>query len=163
CIVYTWDYHTSESIWTGFKVLPILTDEVQTFKALITVHKIIRDGHPSALKEALNQTNWLDSCFRSTNGDGVRDYHRHHPEFNGNFVYEDYISLKNVDDPNEGYETINDLMNLQDQIDSFQKLVIAQFRGLSNNECRIASLVPLVEESHAIYKFLTSMLRAMHK
>ena len=30
-------------------------------------------------------------------------YHRHHPEFNGNFDYEDYISLKNVDDPNEGY------------------------------------------------------------
>ncbi|CAG8640400.1 892_t:CDS:10, partial [Racocetra persica] len=180
CIVYTWDYHTSESIWTGLKVLPILTDEVQTFKALISVHKIIRDGHPSALKEALNQTNWLDSCYRSINGDGVRgygilirkyveflkaklDYHRHHPEFNGNFDYEDYISLKNVDDPNEGYETINDLMNLQDQIDSFQKLVIAQFRGLSNNECRIASLVPLVEESHGIYKFLTSMLRAMHK
>ncbi|CAG8617448.1 16903_t:CDS:10, partial [Dentiscutata erythropus] len=180
CIVYTWDYHTSESIWTGLKVLPILTDEVQTFKALITVHKIIRDGHPSALKEALNQTNWLDSCYRTINGDGVRgygvlirayveflkaklDYHRHHPEFNGNFDYEDYISLKNVDDPNEGYETISDLMTLQDQIDQFQKLVIAQFRGLSNNECRIASLVPLVEESHGIYKFLTSMLRAMHK
>ena len=30
-------------------------------------------------------------------------YHRRHPEFNGNFDYEDYISLKNVDDPNEGY------------------------------------------------------------
>ncbi|CAG8612059.1 ANTH-domain-containing protein [Gigaspora rosea] len=180
CIVYTWDYHTSESIWTGLKVLPILNDEVQTFKALITVHKIIRDGHPSALKEALNQTNWLDSCYRSIGGDGVRgyailirayveflraklDYHRHHPEFTGNFDYEDYISLKNVDDPNEGYETISDLMTLQDQIDQFQKLVIAQFRGLSNNECRIAALVPLVEESDGIYKFLTSMLRAMHK
>lgn len=29
-------------------------------------------------------------------------YHRIHPEFNGNFDYEEYISLKNVDDPNEG-------------------------------------------------------------
>ncbi|CAG8482347.1 11034_t:CDS:10, partial [Racocetra fulgida] len=151
CIVYTWDYHTSESIWTGLKVLPILTDEVQTFKALISVHKIIRDGYGILIRKYVE---FLKAKL---------DYHRHHPEFNGNFDYEDYISLKNVDDPNEGYETINDLMNLQDQIDSFQKLVIAQFRGLSNNECRIASLVPLVEESHGIYKFLTSMLRAMHK
>lgn len=46
CIVYTWDYHSSASIWTGLRVLPILTDEVQTFKALITVHKILQEGHP---------------------------------------------------------------------------------------------------------------------
>lgn len=47
CIVYTWDYHSSASIWTGLRVLPILTDEVQTFKALITVHKILQEGHPT--------------------------------------------------------------------------------------------------------------------
>jgi ANTH domain len=46
CIVYTWDYHSSMSIWTGLKVQPILADEVQTFKALITVHKILQEGHP---------------------------------------------------------------------------------------------------------------------
>ncbi|CAG8576161.1 14349_t:CDS:10 [Acaulospora morrowiae] len=180
CIVYTWDYHTSDSIWVGLKIQPILSDEVQTFKALITVHKILRGGHPSTLKEAQNQINWLETCTRSVNGDGIRGYgklireyveflkaklryHRLHPEFNGNFDYEDYISLKNVDDPNEGYETITDLMSLQDHIDQFQKLIFAQFRPSSNNECRIAALVPLVEESHAIYKFLMSMIRAMYR
>ncbi|KAF9162408.1 sla2 Src-like adaptor 2, partial [Mortierella sp. AD011] len=90
-------------------------------------------------------------------------YHGNHPEFNGTFDYKEYISLKGIDDPNEGYETITDLMNLQDQIDQFQKLVFTTFRPSSNNECRIAALVPLVEESYAIYKFATSMLRAMHK
>lgn len=54
-------------------------------------------------------------------------------------------------------------MVLQDRIDGFQKVVFANFRMHSNNECRIASLVPLVEESYGIYKFITSMLRAMHK
>lgn len=54
-------------------------------------------------------------------------------------------------------------MNLQDQIDRFQKVVFAHFRPSSNNECRIASLVPLVEESYGIYKFITSMLRAMYR
>ncbi len=56
-----------------------------------------------------------------------------------------------------------DLMTLQDQIEQFQKLVFAHFRGSANNECRISSLVPLVKESYGIYKFLTSMLRAMHR
>jgi hypothetical protein len=29
-------------------------------------------------------------------------FHKHHPEFNGLFEYEEYISLKGIDDPNEG-------------------------------------------------------------
>ncbi|KAF9980873.1 sla2 Src-like adaptor 2 [Mortierella antarctica] len=180
CIVYTWDYRSSSSVWQGFRTQPMLGDEVQTFKALISVHKIIRDGHPTALKDAQKESDWLDQCARSTSqydGRGystlIRNYvdflhsklryHHNHPEFNGTFDYKEYISLRGIDDPNEGYETITDLMNLQDQIDQFQKLVFANFRPSSNNECRIAALVPLVEESYAIYKFATSMLRAMHK
>lgn len=54
-------------------------------------------------------------------------------------------------------------MTLQDQIESFQKLIFANFRGSANNECRISALVPLVKESFGIYKFITSMVRAMHR
>ncbi|EJD51962.1 cytoskeleton assembly control protein [Auricularia subglabra TFB-10046 SS5] len=179
CIVYTWDYHSSVSIWTGLRVQPILSDEVQTFKALIMVHKILQEGHPVTLKEAQSQTGWLETCARTV-GDGQRGYgqlirtyvsfilsklrfHRHRPEFNGLFEYEEYISLKGIDDPNEGYETISDLMGLQDQIDSFQKLIFAHFRHSNNNECRISSLVPLVKESYNIYRFITSMLRALFR
>lgn len=61
------------------------------------------------------------------------------------------------------YETISDLMNLQDQIDSFQRMIFAHFRHSTNNECRISALVPLVKESWGIYRFITSMLRAMHR
>ncbi|KAL7779326.1 hypothetical protein CFE70_008829 [Pyrenophora teres f. teres 0-1] len=159
---------------------PILADEVQTFKALITVHKVLQEGHPIALKEAQSNTSWLESLSRgSVAGEGMRGYapliseyiyyllaklafHRQHPEFNGTFEYEEYISLKSINDPNEGYETISDLMTLQDQIDAFQKLIFSHFRSGANNECRIAALVPLVQESYGIYKFITSMLRAMH-
>lgn len=61
------------------------------------------------------------------------------------------------------YETITDLMTLQDQIESFEKLIFNTFRGSNTNECRISALVPLVKESFGIYKFITSMLRAMHR
>jgi hypothetical protein len=157
---------------------PILADEVQTFKALILVHKVLQEGHPIVLNEAQAHTSWLQSLSRGS-GEGMRGYapliseyiyylmaklafHRQHPEFNGTFEYEEYISLKSINDPNEGYETISDLMTLQDQIDAFQKLIFSHFRSGANNECRIAALVPLVQESYGIYKFITSMLRAMH-
>jgi hypothetical protein len=31
------------------------------------------------------------------------DYHQQHPAFRANFDYEEYVSLKGVEDPNEGY------------------------------------------------------------
>ncbi|KAI1910783.1 sla2 Src-like adaptor 2 [Ophidiomyces ophidiicola] len=181
---------------------PVLADEVQTFKALITVHKVLQEGHPVTVKEAQAHVPWLDTLARGVAGEGLRGisrpmsstgdfesgrillicdlgygplireyvfflesklgFHRQHPEFNGLFEYEEYISLKSINDPNEGYETITDLMNLQDQIDAFQKLIFSHFRGGANNECRISALVALVQESYGIYKFITSMLRAMH-
>ncbi|KAF8973647.1 ANTH domain-containing protein [Flammula alnicola] len=180
CIVYTWDYHSSISFWSGLRVQPILADEVQTFKALITVHKVLQEGHPITLKEAQGQTAWLETCARTVGSDGMRGYapliktyvsfilaklrfHRLRPEFNGLFEYEEYVTLKGIDDPNEGYETISDLMGLQDQIESFQKTVFSHFRNSTNNECRISALVPLVKESWGIYRFITSMLRAMFR
>ncbi|KAJ7631162.1 I/LWEQ domain-containing protein [Roridomyces roridus] len=180
CIVFTWDYHSSISFWSGLRVQPILADEVQTFKALITVHKVLQEGHPITIKEAHGQTAWLETCARTLGSDGQRGYaplirtyvqfilaklrfHRLRPEFNGLFEYEEYVTLKGIDDPNEGYETISDLMGLQDQIDSFQKMVFSHFSHGTNNECRISSLVPLVKESWGIYRFITSMMRAMFR
>ena len=55
CIVYTWDYHSSIAFWTGLRVQPILSDEVQTFKALITVHKVLQEGHPVVCLSLLNK------------------------------------------------------------------------------------------------------------
>lgn len=156
-----------------------MQDEVQTFKGLITIHKVLQEGHPITLREAMGNRDWISSLSRGTPGDGLRGYaplikeyvhfllaklafHQQHPEFNGTFEYEEYISLKSINDPNEGYETISDLMQLQDKIEQFQKLIFSHFRSGSNNECRISALVPLVHESYGIYKFITSMLRAMH-
>ena len=51
---------------------PILADEVQTFKALITVHKVLQEGHPVAVKEAQSNIHWLESLMRGLTGDGLR-------------------------------------------------------------------------------------------
>lgn len=146
---------------------------------MITIHKVLQEGHPVALREAMANRSWIDGLNRGLAGEGVRGYgplireyvyylmaklsfHQQHPEFNGTFEYEEYVSLKVINDPNEGYEAITDLMMLQDKIEQFQKLVFSHFRNVGNNECRISALVPLVQESFGIYKFITSMLRAMH-
>jgi hypothetical protein len=56
---------------------------------------------------------------------------------------------------------IMQLMTLQDKIETLQKLVFWHVRHGTDNQCRLSSLVPLVKESHGIYKFITSMLRGV--
>lgn len=54
---------------------PILADEVQTFKALQTIHKVLQEGHPIVVQEAQSHVPWLDSLVRGVTGDGLRGTH----------------------------------------------------------------------------------------
>ncbi|VVT51277.1 uncharacterized protein SAPINGB_P003043 [Magnusiomyces paraingens] len=181
CSVYTWEKRSGRAFWAGIKIQPIQSDPVQIFKALITIHKVLQEGHPSVLREAQTNVNWIESLARNLPPGGPRsggydrlieeyvrllvrklEFHRMHPDFNGTFEYKEYISLRNIDDPNEGYEAIIDLMNLQDSIDEFQRIVFASIQRSPSNECKISSLTALIAESYGIYRFLTTMIRAMH-
>jgi len=90
-------------------------------------------------------------------------FHYLRPEFNGLFEYEEYVTLMGIDDPNKGYETISDLMDLQDQIEFFQNMLFSHFSNSSNNECHISALLPLMKESWGIYRFIRSMMGAMFR
>ncbi|KAJ3417166.1 sla2 Src-like adaptor 2 [Chytridiales sp. JEL 0842] len=178
CIVYTWDVKGSGSLWAGLRGYPMVGDEVVIFKALITIHKVVNQGHAAALRDISHDHVWVEQLSRSVSGHrgyagliktyiqflvAKLDYHRIHPEFSGSFDYEEYVTLKGVEDPNEGFETINDLLGLIKKINKMATVVFDNFRPGVGNECRIAALVPLVEESYGIYQFLVNMLTAMHQ
>jgi hypothetical protein len=59
-----------ENIFNASHRQPILADEVQTFKALITIHKVLQEGHPVVLKEAQANVGWLESLRRGVVGGG---------------------------------------------------------------------------------------------
>ena len=204
CIVYTWDHKSAKTFFDLLKVQRYSTDELQLFKTLVLLHKVLQEGHPSALVEGIRNIDWIESMgriFAVESGGGnsyssskfryvgdeygrligeyvyflVRklQFHKSHKGFNGTFEYEEYVSLVSVSDPNEGYATISDLMDLQDFADGLQKLIFASissnrggggFLGFSNTlDSKTAVLVPLVTETYGIYKFVTSMLKALHK
>ncbi|CAI8500703.1 unnamed protein product [Pichia kudriavzevii] len=177
CIVYTWDHKSSKDFWETMKVVPLKNTDTQLFKALILIHKVLQEGHPSALVGGFKNMEWisnldtlrtLDRRFQVLIPEYVNyilqklRFHHNHRGFNGTFEYEEYVSLRTVSDPNEGYDAILDLTSLQDSLDSFGRDIFATVRN-NNSECIISALVPIVAESYGIYKFLISMLRAMYK
>ena len=72
CIIYTWDVQSSGSFWVVLKNQPVLGDEVMTFKALITFHKVVKDGHPHVLRDGITESVWLDSLVRGISHMGNR-------------------------------------------------------------------------------------------
>lgn len=178
CIVYTWDHKNSRAFWDAVKIQPLQVSEVQLFKALIMIHKVLQEGHPNTLKDGFRNRDFLASLefvFPQSSSYGLMinrydkyllqklDFHREHLGFNGMFEYEEYISLRHVNDPNEGYEAILLLIDLQDSITDMQKLIFSKIDHSPSNMCKVSALVPFVSESYGIYKFLISMLRAMYK
>lgn len=179
CIVDSWDQKNSRAFWNAIKVQPLQSNEVQLFKALIMMHKVLQEGHPNCLKDGYRNRDFIQSLGRVFPSQGLGygrlisqydkyilqklDFHRNNPNFTGMFEYDEYISLRAVNDPNEGYELLLQLMDLQDLIENLQKLIFATIAQTPNNLCRISALVPLISESYGIYKFCTSMLRAMHQ
>ncbi|KAJ3363092.1 sla2 Src-like adaptor 2 [Kappamyces sp. JEL0680] len=158
-ILYTWDCKGSGNFWQALKTYPMMGDDIIQYKSLILFHK-----------DALNQVNWLDGLVKTNMDYGTGtsysgmiksyvqflkqklDYHRLRPFFSGTFDYEEFVSLKGVQDPNEGYETISELIALLDKLDKFVRVIFGNIKSYGANECRVAALVPLVEESHGIYK-----------
>jgi hypothetical protein len=49
-----------------------MADEVQTFKSLITIHKVLQEGHPITIKEAQGHAGWIESLNRGVIGEGIR-------------------------------------------------------------------------------------------
>ena len=50
CMLYTHDIKGPGSFFVGLRSSPIMGDEIMTWKALITFHKVVREGHRSVLK-----------------------------------------------------------------------------------------------------------------
>ena len=179
CIVYTWDHKNSRAFWNAVKIQPLQSSEIQLFKALIMIHKVLQEGHPNTLKDGYRNRDFVASLASVFPSHGLAygrlinqydryilqklDFHRNNPGFNGTFEYEEYLSLRAVSDPNEGYESILQLMDLQDLINDLQKLIFATIHRSHGNLCKVSALVPLITESYGIYKFCISMLRAMYQ
>jgi hypothetical protein len=60
-ILYTWDVHGPGSFWLALKAYPSLRDDLVLFKTLVTIHKVIRAGHPLCLKEGIKEKQWIHS------------------------------------------------------------------------------------------------------
>lgn len=178
CIVYCWDHGISRPFWQALRSQPLAINQIQCFKALIVIHKVLLDGPKFVLQDALREAAFISQLSNRRNYSGNASYgtlaqcyvqylkiklefHRIHPKFNGKFDYTEYIAQHDSTKLDDRFETINELLDLLSKLDQLQRSIIRQSRGIASNECLQSALIPLVEESEGMYKFSTTMLTGM--
>lgn len=178
CIVYCWDHGTSRPFWQALRSQPLAINQIQCFKALIVIHKVLLDGPKFVLQDALREGAFISQLSNRRNYSENASYgalsqfyvqylkiklefHRIHSKFNGKFDYNEYIAQHDSTKLDDRFETINQLLDLLAKLDQLQRSIIRQSRGISSNECLQSALIPLVEESEGMYKFSTTMLTGM--
>jgi len=65
CVEYTWDHHSSISFWSELRVRQILSNDVQAFKTLIMVHRVLQEGHPVVRNEPLYALDQIPMYYSS--------------------------------------------------------------------------------------------------
>lgn len=178
-ILFTFEFKDARPIWYNIKLQNVLADEIQCYKALILIHKVLHNGHASMLHQTKREVDFMDAMKKAMRFEAVRGYkslifgyidylktklkfHNTYPDFPPDLDYDKYLVSGEIEDKDEKFLSLMGLMDLLDGLDAFQRSVFASIEPYSRNECRIASLVPLVEESYGIYKFCTNMLTSLH-
>lgn len=160
---------TASHIFSALFQRPVGGKDVVLFKTLMIVHKILRDGPENAIDELYQRREFLESLKTQYDSVGTLmgvvdhayavflveklKFNHAHPDVSGN--------LQKWKDTNK----VKDLTNLVVGALELQKNVlfaqqkILQSAGL--NECRLAGLIPLIEESYGAYTMCETLIRKL--
>ncbi|KDQ19755.1 hypothetical protein BOTBODRAFT_27184 [Botryobasidium botryosum FD-172 SS1] len=184
CTTYTWDHESSTRVWSTLKEAlgSVPSSDIQVFKGLILTLIILQTGHPITMKEALQPDQmqmqlrtWIraDKCDVSTGYQAFSNalasfilakltLHQRHPLLNGLYHYNAFVSGHGAEDFDQQFVLLNDMMHLQEGIQSFASLLIRELEGkqFKSNKCVTSALAPLIKESVNIYLFMSRALGA---
>lgn len=174
CIDYTWDKESGREFWREVKLARI-HGEVQAYKVLFTVLRVIQEGHPSVFKAAEYQLRWLRQIqddFSHWKGYGqlirqysaliisVIEFHRDHVEFNGKFELEKSGSLPKFSDRAKT-DIVEGLMSIQADLIKLESAVFDSLQSNAGSECRLCSLIPLIAMSYGVFRSVTLIASRM--
>ena len=181
-VITTWTHFGGQIFWDSLRKLPMGTHQVMCWKALITVHSLLHDGHPNVIMDSSHHRGDLASLAstwqqrRSEYAPMIAgyidfinfkiDFHLNNPEQSGNLDFDEYLKTRAASDNETGYHLITAIYSMQDAIDRFQKIIFQHVNsnlGTNQLECRTAALVPLINESGDLYRVVVDIMIRLHR
>lgn len=184
-IIGTYHERGATTFWTVVQLLPLQGNPIVCWKFCHTLHKLLREGHPNVIPESRIHKSRLielgkywnhlkDSigklifCYCNVLANRL-DFHSKNPKFPGNLQLNDeqLESIGEMDINNffqisvEMFDYMDEILSLQNAV--FNSLDSARSNSMTNaGQCRLAPLIPCIQDSSLIYDYLVKLLFKLH-
>eukprot|EP01114_Cavostelium_apophysatum_P008525 TRINITY_DN2106_c0_g1_i1.p1 TRINITY_DN2106_c0_g1~~TRINITY_DN2106_c0_g1_i1.p1 ORF type:complete len:1001 (-),score=389.23 TRINITY_DN2106_c0_g1_i1:15-3017(-) len=176
-ILQTHNEHGASGFYHELFKRPLDRDEVICFKAMVTIHTVLQEGHPKVLEDSFYRVTLLESLVNFWKNlpketseliclylDFLLNkiaFHHQHTEFAGDFSAEAYARRKPTIERTRMMQIVTHMQDLQQCIYKFQRKIFDGNRAMS--ECKASSLIPFVVESYNLYQLETQLIRELAK
>lgn len=184
-IISTHRTKETKSFWAVVMKQPLMENRFTAWKFCHLVHKVLREGHPSALKHSRSHKLMIHEMGKLWGHlqDGVGhciqaytklivtklDFHEKNPNFPGSLVI-DFKDLERVagDDINfyfqlgvEIFDYLDDIIALQAKV--FTSINTYRMSSMTpQGQCRLAPLIPLIQDSNPLYDLSVRLMFKLH-
>lgn len=177
-ILETHNVHGGISFYREMCKRPIFNNDISAWKALITTHRVLMEGHVKVLKDSTFEVRMfedLKATYSRSRGTGYSSlnvaycdfllskisFHAKHPIFDGTISLENYLRATNNQMPDENtcFEIITNLLDHQDAALKFVDIIF-NFRP-TLNMTQVFAFIPLVLETYAIYSVITYFMKQL--
>ncbi|KAH1003226.1 hypothetical protein HUJ05_011159 [Dendroctonus ponderosae] len=184
-IIGTFQTQSAKIFWAYALRLPAMDDRIVAWKLCHVVHKVLREGHPLCLVDSQRHRNELDEIgklwghLKEGYGRMIRlytallinklEFHRRNPRFPGHLgVTPEELDSIGGDDVNNYFDMTVEMFDYLDHILGLQAAVFGSLNMARSNsmtsagQCRLAPLVPCIQDASKLYDYCVKMLFKMH-
>eukprot|EP01122_Echinamoeba_exundans_P013081 TRINITY_DN564_c0_g1_i1.p1 TRINITY_DN564_c0_g1~~TRINITY_DN564_c0_g1_i1.p1 ORF type:complete len:948 (-),score=309.27 TRINITY_DN564_c0_g1_i1:42-2885(-) len=179
-ILESWEERGASAIFMEIFRRPIGQKEFACWKALIVIHKVLREGHPKSLVDAHIRKNVFEAIKRQYHAYASEvgrlissyasyllakiDFHNAHQDLDPSLSMEKFLE-KNANsysaaEPGKAFTLVTHLIDFQQAAMDFQKSMFAE-KNLE--DFHTAAFIPLVTETYNIYLLIVHLLRMLVK
>ncbi|XP_054288855.1 huntingtin-interacting protein 1 isoform X6 [Macrosteles quadrilineatus] len=184
-ILGTFHEKCAETFWTCVLRLPLQENPIVAWKFCHVLHKVLREGHPQVIPNSLRHRSKLEDLgklwghLREGYGRLIQhyckllcvklDFHRRNPRFPGNLsLSKDELEAIGDNDINNYFQMSVEMFDYMDEILALQAAVFGSLdmsrsnSMTSSGQCRLAPLIPVIQDSSQLYDFCVKILFRLH-
>lgn len=181
-LIATWRERGCNSFWKVIKQFPFLRSHIVGWKACFVIHRIFRDGHPDVVKKSATHIKFLSEVGKHWShavagyAPLITAYIRvlmtrisfivKNPELPSNLNFEDK-PFQIPSDIDHTFQLAVEVFDAQSSILHLYAAVLTNLdpsKGVSAQQvqCRLAPLIPAIQDSAALYDVIFKLMKALH-
>uniref|UniRef100_A0A1B6E1U0 ENTH domain-containing protein n=1 Tax=Clastoptera arizonana TaxID=38151 RepID=A0A1B6E1U0_9HEMI len=184
-ILGTFNEKCAETFWICVQRLPLLENRIVAWKFCHVLHKILREGHPQVIPNSQRHSSRIDDIgklwghLREGYGKLIHhycklllaklDFHKRNPRFPGNLVLsKEELDRIGENDINNYFQMSVEMFDYMDEILALQSAIFGSLdmsrsnSMTSSGQCRLAPLIPIIQDSSQLYDFCVKILFKLH-